>query len=385
MKQLKYSSFNKVFLGLTFSLVSACSNSDTLIQNQNQEVSALNLDEKNSLNIPSLPSGNEPNFETFFSYTYDGDSEQAKNYAFNPDKQLIKTIGGAKDTLDVCAYIIDSPTITDAIIKAHKSGVRVRVVIDSESNKKDSVIRIKEDGIPVVEDNRSAIMHNKFVVVDKNIVWTGSFNLTDSASWKHNDNAIKINNKFLARNYTSEFEEMFLEKRFGRTSPNNVTNRIVRVGNKYIKVFFAPEDNVAKAIVDEIKKAQKEIKFMSYSFTHEEIEKALIERAKKGVKISGIFEKVGSGQNSDVSVFSKLRTAGIDLYIYKNPSPNQAFMHHKVIIVDGKTVTTGSYNFTYNASKDNDENMLVISSPDVAHDYLKEFDRLKEKQATLLE
>jgi len=265
--------------------------------------------------------------------------------------------------------------------------VNVRILIDSDTDKTISLSSLRTAGIPITDDNgRSAIMHNKFAVIDKKIVWTGSFNFTDSASWKHNDNAIRINNKFLARNYTSEFEEMFLKHQFGRKSPNNVTNRIVRVGNKYIKVFFSPEDDVAQALIDEIKKAQKEIKFMSYSFTHEAIEEALIQRAKKGVKVSGIFEKVGSGQNSDESVFSKLRNAGIELFLYKkSENQSQAFMHHKVMIIDGRVVTTGSYNFTYSASKDNDENMLIITSPEVAKDYLNEFNRIKEKQTTIVE
>lgn len=367
---MSYLKINKYILSSIFILLSSCSQTEDFN----------NVNNVKTFNIPSVPQGSDPNFLTFFSDTYDGLSENAQNNELNPDKQFIKTLQEAKESIDICAYVIDSMTIADSIIEAHNKGIKVRIVVNSETNNTESMIKIKNSGIPIVDDNgRTALMHNKFAIIDKNIVWTGSFNFTDSASWKHSDNAIKISNTFLARNYISEFEEMFDGKKFGKTSPNNVTNRMVRIGNKYVKVFFAPEDNVPKAIIDEIKKADKEIKFMSYSFTHEEIAKAMEEKAKKGVKVSGIFENVGSGQNNANSVFSQLKNSGIQLYLYKNDNQKQAFMHHKVVIIDGKTVTTGSYNFTYNASQDNDENMLVISSTETAQEYLKEFDRIKEK------
>jgi phosphatidylserine/phosphatidylglycerophosphate/cardiolipin synthase-like enzyme len=369
---MNYLKLNKTILASIFVLISSCSQSENI----NKEDNTVNA----FLNIPSVAQGKDPNFLTFFSDTYEGNSDNAQHNELNPDKQFIKTINEAKESIDICAYVIDSMTIANAIIDAHNKNIKVRIVVNSETNNTDSMVKIKNAGIPIVDDNgRSALMHNKFAVIDSDIVWTGSFNFTDSASWKHNDNAIKIKNRFLARNFIVEFEEMFNNKKFGRNSPENVTNRMVRIGNKYIKVFFAPEDNVPKAIIDEIKKAEKEIKFMSYSFTHEDIAKAMEEKAKKGIKVSGIFENVGSGQNNVNSVFSKLRNSGIELFLYKNANQKQAFMHHKVVIIDGKTVTTGSFNFTYNASQDNDENMLVISSSETAQDYLREFDRIKEK------
>lgn len=369
---MNYLKLNKTILASIFVLISSCTQSEN-INKEDNTVNAL-------LNIPSVSQGKDPNFLTFFSDTYEGNSDNAQHNELNPDKQFIKTINEAKESIDICAYVIDSMTIANAIIDAHNKNIKVRIVVNSETNNTDSMVKIKNAGIPIVDDNgRSALMHNKFAVIDSDIVWTGSFNFTDSASWKHNDNAIKIKNRFLARNFIVEFEEMFNNKKFGRNSPENVTNRMVRIGNKYIKVFFAPEDNVPKAIIDEIKKAEKEIKFMSYSFTHEDIAKAMEEKAKKGIKVSGIFENVGSGQNNVNSVFSKLRNSGIELFLYKNANQKQAFMHHKVVIIDGKTVTTGSFNFTYNASQDNDENMLVISSSETAQDYLREFDRIKEK------
>ena len=51
-------------------------------------------------------------------------------------------------------------------------------------------------------------------------------------------------------------------------------------------------------------------------------------------------------------------------------------MHHKVIVIDGSIVITGSFNFTVSADKENDDNVLVIHNADLAKLYLQEFDRV---------
>ena len=51
-------------------------------------------------------------------------------------------------------------------------------------------------------------------------------------------------------------------------------------------------------------------------------------------------------------------------------------MHHKVIVIDGRTVILGSFNFFRNAAEDNDENLLIIDDPAVAARFLDEFCRV---------
>jgi phosphatidylserine/phosphatidylglycerophosphate/cardiolipin synthase-like enzyme len=47
-----------------------------------------------------------------------------------------------------------------------------------------------------------------------------------------------------------------------------------------------------------------------------------------------------------------------------------------VFIIDGKTVVTGSFNFSSNANENNDENLLIIDSPELAAQYAAEFERV---------
>ena len=55
-------------------------------------------------------------------------------------------------------------------------------------------------------------------------------------------------------------------------------------------------------------------------------------------------------------------------------NPNQ--MHDKVMIIDSQVVVTGSFNYTYSAEKYNDENLLVLYNPQIAEQYLAEFERI---------
>ncbi|MEL7432950.1 MAG: phospholipase D-like domain-containing protein, partial [Chloroflexota bacterium] len=56
---------------------------------------------------------------------------------------------------------------------------------------------------------------------------------------------------------------------------------------------------------------------------------------------------------------------------------NNGTMHHKVFIVDETTVITGSFNFSSNASRSNDENIMIIRDADIAALYTDEFFRVQ--------
>ena len=339
----------------------------------------LQLENTNFETDTYIVSNSDPNFQTYFSNTYDGDPDVAKNFPDNPDKKFIKMVNDTKKTLDICIFEIDSKDITEAIINAHKRGVKVRMVVDSQSNDKfDSVKKLRAAKVSVVDDGgRSAFMHNKFTIADSKWVWTGSYNLTNNASWKHNDNVVKINSKQIAENYTIEFEEMYLNKKFGAKSPENIKYRAVSVGDKTVTTLFAPEDNVIGEIIKEVSKAKKSIKFMGFSFTDEELAKKLVKQEKNGVEISGIFENLGS--KNDSSVLKNLaKDHKIKLYV-KKPLQAQALMHHKVFIIDNKVTITGSFNFSQSASIENDENIIIINNREIAHDYSREFEKVKNR------
>lgn len=108
---------------------------------------------------------------------------------------------------------------------------------------------------------------------------------------------------------------------------------------------------------------------MAFSFTHDGIGKAMMARANRGVKLEGIFETRGS--ETKYSELPGFFCEGISVRQDGNPRT----FHHKVIVLDEKTVITGSFNFSENANKSNDENVVIVQNPQIAALYLQEFDR----------
>ena len=107
---------------------------------------------------------------------------------------------------------------------------------------------------------------------------------------------------------------------------------------------------------------------MTFSFTDEEIADAILFKNLKDTR--GVFEKTQAA--SQYSQYLRLKDFGLNVKTDKN----SAFMHHKVFIIDNKTVITGSYNPTGAGNYKNDENVVIIDDENIAKEYLKEFDRV---------
>jgi phosphatidylserine/phosphatidylglycerophosphate/cardiolipin synthase-like enzyme len=284
---------------------------------------------------------------------------------------LIGVINKAQRKLDIAVYELNLDEIGDALLTARNRGVAIRLVTDSDSLEEDeTLIRLETAGLPIVPDERSPIMHNKFVVVDGQAVWTGSWNFTSNDTYRNNNHGLYIQSPELAQNYAAEFEEMFSQKAFGPTSPSRTPHPRFQLGNTLIETCFAPEDECASQLIVLIRQAQQNIRFMAFSFTHEEIGQAVIDRAKAGVIVQGVFETRGSETES--SELGRMKKQKLDVWQDGNPYT----LHHKVFIIDDKIVILGSFNFSDNADQANDENMLVIHNPDLASQFLVEFNRV---------
>lgn len=312
-----------------------------------------------------------PWYEVYFTQPY---APQAKSQHGGADVALAESIERARLSVDVAMYNLDLWSVRDALLNAHRRGVSVRMVTESDHLDSPEIQQLKESGIPVLGDRREGLMHNKFVVIDRLEVWSGSMNLTVSDTYRNDNNLIRIRSSRLAKNYLSEFEEMFTEDQFGPGSPANTPYPTLSVNGTTLQVYFSPEDGVAQHLLALIAGAQQSISFLAYSFTSDELATALIERASHGIAVAGVFEQ--SQYLSNVgSEYDRLRAAGLDVRLDGNPQR----MHHKVMILDGQIVVTGSYNFSNNAERQNDENVLILYSQAIAEQYLAEFQRIYEQ------
>ncbi|MDK1027972.1 MAG: phospholipase D-like domain-containing protein [Anaerolineae bacterium] len=116
--------------------------------------------------------------------------------------------------------------------------------------------------------------------------------------------------------------------------------------------------------------AQTNIRFLAFSFTHDELGDAMLARAIAGVDESGVFEKVGS--QTQHAELTKLFCANIPVRQDGKPS----FLNRKYIVVDDQIVITSSLNFSNNANTSNAENVVIVDTSDIAALYIQEFDRV---------
>lgn len=319
-----------------------------------------------------LTGGEERWWSVYFT-SYGKDAKSLN--IINPEKGLVSLIAGAKKSFYGAFFELSSGQIADALEEALKRGVEIKLVTDDDNLKEKAVMRLKKAGIPVVPDNRSGLMHNKFAVVDDRMLWTGSYNLSDNGARRNNNNAVLISSPELASIYLDEFREMFEYNIFGNRKeygifPSFTKKYYVKIGDTDINAYFSPEDNVERIILKRLQKAKKSIHFMAFSFTSDKIGEEMIRMARKGVKVYGLLEKTGA--NSRYSEYIKIKLEGIPVKLDRN----RYRMHHKVIVIDGERLITGSYNFSKNANTSNDENILIIDNREIAGEYLKEFDRL---------
>ena len=263
----------------------------------------------------------------------------------------------AQESIHCAFFELDLPKVQQTIIEK-SSLLDVKIITDYDY--------LYEFNKSFVHFDSWGLMHNKFCIVDGGIISTGSMNPTVNDATKNNNNLLFIESKMLSQNYEDEFQEMWdgTFKKGGQ-----VRNPKIKLGEIKIKNYFCPEDHCTERIKTELSKTEKSIEFMAFSFTSNEIANILLLNKIENITIRGVME---ARQVTKDSVFQQLEYQGIDLKKDSNPQN----MHHKVFIIDNKTVITGSMNPTNGGDERNDENLLIIENEDIATTFLAEFARI---------
>jgi phospholipase D len=118
-----------------------------------------------------------------------------------------------------------------------------------------------------------------------------------------------------------------------------------------IEVYFSPHGGAERAIIEEVRKAQKDLLVMAYGFANSEIINALADANASGRRLFVVLDKT----NKNNAKLEQLREQGA------------------VIKIDEQTVIAGSYNFSKNAELHNSENLLIIKRKEIAEQYKKHF------------
>jgi phosphatidylserine/phosphatidylglycerophosphate/cardiolipin synthase-like enzyme len=134
-----------------------------------------------------------------------------------------------------------------------------------------------------------------------------------------------------------------------------------------IETCFTPQQKCLPRVFHAIEKAQTTIYVRMFAFTSKEVADALIRAHQGGVRVVVLCDR---GQARQVpSQVQRLKVQGISV----NTETVRGYAHNKVMIIDGRIVLTGSYNYTAGAEQRNAENLLIIQDRGVVGRYLKDF------------
>jgi phosphatidylserine/phosphatidylglycerophosphate/cardiolipin synthase-like enzyme len=305
-------------------------------------------------------------------------------------------------SLLVAVLFLTSCTVTSNVVRENGAGLEVYFcpedmcqeklldLIDSSSeikcafydlNLPDVMEKLKAKGAEVVVEDSTEIpgfitypsadlMHNKFCVFDKAIVFTGSMNPTENDNFYNNNNILIIRSGALAQNYLLEFDELN-EGMNGKGA--RVRNPLVEIDGILIENYFCPEDNCKLRLISALKAANTSIRFMIFTFADKDVANLLYNKDYLGLDVKGVIEKRQSGKYSQYEVLK-----GFTIL-----DDNPHTMHHKVFIIDGEVVVTGSYNPTARGTEGNDENMVIIHDRAIAQQYLEEFESVYDQSVTI--
>ena len=314
---------------------------------------------------------------------------------------LLDLLNASMTSIDAAIYDFSRESIRDALIAAHARGVAVRVVGDNKARgalgSRANFDMLEAAGIPVVVDGvvptttfalaqmpaelfaaapdetlQSLIMHDKYFIVDKRWVWTGSVNMSDSDITLNHNNALEIDSPALAALYQGDFDQMF-GGAFG-TDKVAVVTHTVEISGTLAQVYFAPQDIPIEQVIAAVNGAQRSIDFAIFTFTDDALADALIAAQARGVRVRGLWDSLAAGNTSADD--ERMCAAGLSIKIENT----RGLMHNKMLVIDAQgdapEVVTGSLNWTAGGNNGNNENTLVIKSGALTQQYADAYQKL---------
>ncbi|MDR3586752.1 MAG: phospholipase D family protein [Desulfosporosinus sp.] len=133
--------------------------------------------------------------------------------------------------------------------------------------------------------------------------------------------------------------------------------------------FTRAKQRPEQALEAQINSAKSTLDIAIYSLTKKDIVDAIISAKKRGATVRVITDRIEAKSKSEVAQLQLLKSANIPVL----ENTHSGLMHMKVSIIDKSVVTTGSYNYTQNASTENDEVLVVIHDPGIASKWEDEF------------
>ncbi|MBN4067267.1 hypothetical protein JYU14_04205 [Simkania negevensis] len=268
-------------------------------------------------------------------------SPQARN---DLKEVFIAAIREAKEDLLLSIFSLKDPDIIRELDNKARQGVSVAIFADRTNTAKKLSTRLytSKASKAVVP----GLMHQKVLITDNNRVWIGSTNLTTSSLHMHQNLVVGIYDPAMAKELKRGIEER--DKKLRTTMFN--------IGDQQVEVYLLPQHKEALGkVCDLIEQSKKSVHVAMFTWTHPKLTHAVIEQHNRGREVSCVIDR-NAYYGSSKGAVSSLKHAGVPV----THSIGMGLMHHKLLVIDGNTLATGSANWTRSAFSQNSEALLIV-------------------------
>ncbi len=298
-------------------------------------------------------------------------------YSLPRDRDLrnlvLQEIDKAQHSITIFMYSITDLQIMEALEHKAKNGITVTLLC--EKNAFEHAKRKIDTSVHVEEIDCDGLMHLKLLVIDgKNVVF-GSANLT-TGGLTHDKNIMTVvKSQKLAQLVLNKAKTCAKKVAIPGVTALSSGNVCTLKSGQHIDFSFLPDEKADQKLLNLIQGAKKTLKIAMFTWTHKSLAQAVIEKHKKGVKVTAVIDGgQGGPQGTGNTVTQMLTTAGVNVILSK--ANKFKLMHHKLMLIDEETVVHGSMNWTNAACKKNLDCFAVITN--LAEDDRKNFTSIWE-------
>jgi phosphatidylserine/phosphatidylglycerophosphate/cardiolipin synthase-like enzyme len=326
-------------------------------------------------------------------------------------RRLASFLEGARETLELALYDIrlhdeTAEVVRGALVGAHERGVHVRLVYNlDEVDKRPPVPPPPKTDPSLIESLPFAsaavpgwpdLMHHKYLVRDRDAVWTGSANWTDD-SWTREENAIVVaRSEGVAIRFQEDFAQLWKKRKV--SASGRVPTDPIRVGDAHVRTWFSPKrgEKLAHRIADMIGAAERRVRVASPVITSGPILGTLAEIAADGkIDLAGVVDSTQIHEvleqwrvNGNATWKAPSLKVLLDRATFTGkrstpyaPGAVHDYMHAKVTVADDTTFI-GSFNLSH-SGETNAENVLEIEDAVLAERMAGFVDSIRERYPPL--
>lgn len=309
---------------------------------------------------------------------------------------LIKAIDASQKSIELALYEFNLEDIVEALKRAKKRGVVVRVIIDyqkafpkgrytdgeeRERNPQVQALFTEFDTTVLRGTRLPGIMHNKIAIFDGKLIEYGSYNWSYTAENHHFEHIQFTDEAQRVAFYRKTWEWMRSYSQPESTAkdydwagerpagaPVDEDLAIDLNGTRLPRQAFSPAGLIEDTLVKAISAAKVSVEVAMFSFYSVRVAEELLAAKRRGVEVRLVLDRM---QSKLMKLDDWFAYHGFDVRIVGGPDPygNVYFEknHSKLMIVDGKVLAAGSYNYTANAEKNSYENVsFTAEAADVA-------------------